>query len=166
MLTISPVKYVTPKHTALYHNQEILYNTSPSYSFVSGALLSKTNDNKTCMREYYTTFRWITSMYYAVKYKLLLPFSGKSVLKHFQFLLFDQTQAWPLTCPSHASMVYQDTSCCLATLEKKTAGSVPSRRMSSSTGTCSLDCFSSVKYDYHTFLSENLVLHVHQDNIL
>ena len=45
-LTRSPVIYVTAKHTALYHNQDILYNTRPSYSPGGGALVNRTKQNK------------------------------------------------------------------------------------------------------------------------
>lgn len=48
-LTMSPVIYVTAKQTALYHNQDILYNTRPSYSFGGGALVKGTNNNKICI---------------------------------------------------------------------------------------------------------------------
>ena len=45
-LTRSPVTYVTAKHTALYHNQDILYNTRPSYSLGGGPLVNRTKQNK------------------------------------------------------------------------------------------------------------------------
>ena len=41
-LTRSPVIYVTAKHTALYHNQDILYNARPSYSLGDGPLVNGT----------------------------------------------------------------------------------------------------------------------------
>jgi len=50
------VIYVTAKHTALYHNQDILYNIRPSYSFGGGALVNGTNNNNVSMIHISTRF--------------------------------------------------------------------------------------------------------------
>lgn len=54
-LTKSPVKYVAAKHTKLYHNQDILYSTRPSYSG-GGEALTKNKKTKENVSNYFYTY--------------------------------------------------------------------------------------------------------------